>query len=172
MTTLYKLTDQLHRTRAGLSNETQWGEDVEHSAKGDSKNLCSDGWIHAYTSPILAVILNPIHADIDSPILWEAEGEIGKSDGCKVGCRTLKTVRVIPLPKVTTEQWVKFSILCAKRVYKDAEWGAWADAWLSEKDRSYGAARAAAEAAAWAAAEAEQSENIDLSAIAEAALQP
>ena len=164
MTTLYKLTDQAHRTRAGHDNETLWGVGVEHSAKGDAEqDLCSDGWLHAYTDPLLAVFLNPIHADINNPVLWEAEGEVGKSDGCKVGCRTLRTVRIIPLPKVTTEQRVKFAILCAKQVCKDEKWNAWADAWLSGEDRSSkaaeaaeaaGAAADAAYAAAYAAARA------------------
>ena len=174
MTMLYKLTDQDHKTRAGRHNEALWGPDVAHSAKGPAgQDLCSDGWIHAYTDSLLAVLLNPIHANIDNPVLWEAEGEVGKSDGCKVGCRTLKTVRIILLPEVTTEQCVRFAILCAKRVRNDAQWNAWADAWLSGKDRSYKAAEAAAwtveaaaEAAPWAA-----SKNIDLAAIAKQAME-
>lgn len=170
MTLLYKLTDQDHKTRAGYDNETQWGEGIEHSAKGDaSEDLCSDGWLHAYTDFLLAVLLNPVHANIRKPVLWEAEGYVGKSDGCKVGCRKLKTVRIIPLPKVTIEQRVRFAILCVKQIYADAQWNAWADTWLIGKDRSHlAAAKASAAAAAAKSAMAVRAERAALAARAAA----
>ena len=59
MTKLYKLTDQNHQTR----NNTKWGAGVTHTASGQG-DLCTAGWLHAYTSPLLAVLLNPIHANI------------------------------------------------------------------------------------------------------------
>src|SRR5262250_2167785 len=98
--TLYKLTDERGQTRGG----TQWGEDVTHEALGaDGRDLCSSSWIHAYEHPLLAALLNPIHADFQSPQLWEARGEIGKRDGqLKCGCRKLTTVRQIELPTITT----------------------------------------------------------------------
>jgi hypothetical protein len=148
MTTLYKLTDQDGYTRRNFPNACLWGEGVSHSGTGEG-DLCGPGYIHAYTHPLLAVLLNPIHANFHSPRLWEAEGEIAKSDrGLKVGCVTLKTIREMPLPVVTTEQHVRFAILCAKTVRTDATWLAWANGWLDGTDRT---AKAAARAAAWAA---------------------
>jgi hypothetical protein len=48
---LYKLTDENGQTK----NHTQWGENISHSASGDSnQDLCSNGWIHAYESSLLA----------------------------------------------------------------------------------------------------------------------
>jgi hypothetical protein len=142
MTILYKLTDEQGRTRSDEANETQWGPNVTHTAVGeDDDDLCSDGWIHAYLSPELAVLLNPVHAEFANPRLWEAEGEIGAAEGqLKVGCKTLTTVRELLLPEVTTEQRVKFAVLCAKAVYRERKWVAWANAWLSGKDRSADAA--------------------------------
>jgi len=143
---LYKLTDQDDRTY----NNTQWGEGVKHMASGKGE-LCTDGWIHAYTDPLLAVLLNPIHANIQNAHLWEAEGEIGMDDhGLKVGCASLTTIRRIDVPVVTTEQRVRFSILCTRTVYTETTWTMWADAWLSGVDRSAAAAWVAG-AAAWAA---------------------
>jgi hypothetical protein len=156
MTTLYKLTDKNGQTRGG----TQWAAGVSHSATGDKDQpLCSDGWIHAYEHPLLATLLNPIHANFSSPRLWEAEGEIGARDGqLKCGCRKLTTTREIPLPEVTTEQRIKFAILYAREVCKSKEFLDWSDKWLSGEDRTEKsaaeAARAAAEAEAWAAARA------------------
>jgi len=155
MTTLYKFTTQDYKTRKGEYNETLWGENIEHNASGIGE-LCSNGWIHAYLSPELAVILNPTHANIEKPILWESEGDIGKSDNqLKVGCTRLKTIRIIKTPKITTNQRVAFSILCAKSVCKDIAWNKWADAWLNNINRDTCADYAAASAAAYAAAHAD-----------------
>ena len=158
---LYKLTDENGMTR----DETQWGPGATHSGTG-AGGLCGPGYIHAYEHPLLAVLLNPIHANFRNPRLWEATGEIALRDGhLKCGCVSLTTLREIPVPKITAEQCVRFAILCAKQVFRDTAYTAWADKWLSGEDRSAWAAaeaaRAAAEAAraeaaeaAWAAAEA------------------
>jgi hypothetical protein len=140
MTKLYKLTNKKHQTR----NNTQWGEGITHTASG-SGELCSGGWLHAYTDPLLAVLLNPIHAAIKHPVLWECEGEVGKSDhGLKVGCARLTTIRQIELPVITCEQRVTWAILCVLGVYKYASFSAWAADWMSGKDRSEVAADRAA----------------------------
>ena len=148
---LYKLTD----ANAQTYNKTQWGEGITHEGTGEG-DLCGPGWIHAYTDPLLAVLLNPIHGDFKSPRLWEAEGEVGKEDlGLKVGCKKLTTTSEIPLPVITIEQKVKFAIYCALEVYQEPSFITWANEWLENKDRSRAstAAWAAADAtAAWAAA--------------------
>ena len=152
MNLLYKFTDANWETK----NRTKWGPGVTHTAPGAGA-LCTEGWLHAYLSPELATLLNPIHAAFKDPVLWEAEGEIGARDGqLKVGSAALTTVRTVEVPVFTMEQRVKFAILCAKAVYHDPDFVAWADAWLGGADRSYKAEAAAAwaEAAAWAAAEA------------------
>jgi len=146
MIKLYKLTDSCGKTWGG----TQWGPGVSHSGTGKGE-LCGPGWIHAYEHPLVAVLMNPIHARFRTPRLWEAEGEVGLRNGqLKCGCKTLTIIREIPLPSITTEMRVRFAILCAKEVCADLPWNAWADRWLSGEDRSEAAAGAAAEAA-WAA---------------------
>ena len=146
---LYKLTDGDGKTR----NDTQWGPGVSHSSTGEGE-LCGPGWIHAYEHPLIAVLMNPLHADFKNPRLWEAEGEIAIRDGqLQCGCKTLTTIREIPLPEITAEMRVRFAILCAKDVCAYLAWNAWADRWLSGEDRTQAAAEAArVEAwAAWAA---------------------
>ena len=138
-------------------NNTQWGENVTHEATGDiQKGLCSDAWIHAYTHPLLAVFMNPVHARIKNPILWEGKGEgEAKFESEKCGFRKFTTLRQIPLPEVTDVQKITFGILCVKEVYKDPSWNQWADKWLSGEDRTKSSANAAADAAAYAAAAAD-----------------
>src|SRR3989304_4485465 len=66
----YKLTDQQMRTYG----DCQWtlGEWKETSGEG---NLCGPGWLHFYTHPLLAALLNPIHANIQNPRLFRVEAE-------------------------------------------------------------------------------------------------
>ena len=148
---LYKLTDENHETH----NNTKWGEGVEHTADGKGP-LCSKHWVHAYEDARIASLLNPIHCNFKNPVLWEAEGEVGEKDNClKLGCTRLKTIKIIPLPEITTEQRVLFAIYCAKQVCDNKEWNEWADNWVSGEDRSEESAwdvEEAAAALAWAAA--------------------
>lgn len=145
----YKLTDEHGQTL----NNTQWGEGVTHTAPGNGE-LCSAGWIHVYTDPLLAVLLNPIDANFMNPILWKCKcSGASKSDsGLKEGWTSVATTRRLELPVVTTAQRIAFGILAAQAVCGDAAWAAWADAWLSGADRSRAAALAAASALAAAEA--------------------
>jgi len=156
VTALYKLTDENDRTYSGC----QWGEDVQHVTSGEGQ-LCGDGWTHWYTDPLLAVLLNPIHADfaLATAHLWEGQGTIGADDnGLKVGCTDGRTLRRVEMPRVTLEQRIRFGILCARVVYGGPGWNLWADEWLSGKDRTTTTAKAAmAEAAEVAARAAEAS---------------
>ena len=111
-TIVYKLTDNVGQTK----DNTQWGNNVSHTAKGDGKVLCSDGFIHYYTHPLLAVLLNPIHAKFESPRLWEAEAS-GKilDEPLKSGCKTLTTIKEIPLPEISRVQRIVFGFCVLRR---------------------------------------------------------
>jgi pyruvate/2-oxoglutarate dehydrogenase complex dihydrolipoamide acyltransferase (E2) component len=120
---LYKLTDINGKTR----NNTQWGENATVSLPHVvDPQLCSEHVIHAYVSPDVALLLNPIHADLDVATmqLWECEGDVVVSDWGKVGCFTLTTVRQIEFP----EWWknnkldviAKFSKRCAESAAANA----------------------------------------------------
>lgn len=197
---LYKLTDANGRTY----RKTQWGVGVTHKAADPGKGpLCGPGWIHAYEHPLLAVLHDPIHGQFGPYArLWECKTDDDRPlrDGqMKIGVRSLTTIREIPLPKVTTKQRVRYSILCAwKSLTGHREewvrmWRAWARRWLSGEDRSrdavaWGAAAwavtaststtttptctSAAWAAAAAAAEAAEAamKDLDLAALAEKAV--
>ena len=161
-----KLTDKKGQTHGGM----QWGEGITHTASGEG-DLCRPGWIHVYADPLLAVLLNPIHAKFTNPRLWEVEvaGRSKTDNGLKLGFTQVTTICEIPLPKVSVAQAVRFCILCTKEVCEELAWNKWAAAWLSGEGRSEAAAWAAeaaaraaraaaeaaaraAEAAAWAAA--------------------
>ena len=140
MATLYKLTRQNNTTSGDTTLE--WGAGVSHTATGPGTLLCSRDVIHAYTHPLLAVLLSPRYSDYENPKLWRCEGEVVADDhGLIVGVKTLTTIEKMPLPILTIEQRVKFAILCAKHICKREGCNTWADKWLSGEDRSPASAR-------------------------------
>ncbi len=145
---LCKLTDSKDKTR----NNTQWGENITHTTNGKG-GLCTNGWIHYYDSPLLAVLLNPIHGNFKNPHLWKVKvGEKTKKDnGLKFGSVSVTTIYRIELPKISTEQRIIFGILCSMAVYKNKKFTQWGKHWIDGTDRSWAAAWAAAEAAEAAA---------------------
>ena len=165
---VYKLTDQNLQTYGSY----QWEPGVARETDGEG-NLCGPGWLHYYHDPLLSALLNPIHADIADPVLWEAEAEgLHRDDrGLKGGCTRLTLIRQVDLPQITTEQRVRFGILCAKAVCNDRAWNRWADRWLDGSDMSVAAAWAAeaADRAAWAAAWAAEAADRAAAAAARAA---
>ena len=175
MTICYKLTNASGKSHG----ETQWGENVTHVATGNGMAFCSPDLIHLYSHPLLAVFLNPIHANFNNPLLWEAEAEIVASDnGLKLGAKRVTTLRRIPLPTVTTEQRVRFAILCALAVYEETKFKKWAEGWLANTDRTAETAWATAMSArataeAWAtamSARARAAKPLDLVALAQQAV--
>lgn len=143
MAILYKLTDRDGYTRRGMYNECKWSENITHRASEAGAKLCTAQVIHAYRSPLLAIFMNNLHANIEYPLLWKCIGDIVAEYCTKAGVKKLTAVRQIPVPTVSIIQRVAFGILAAKEVQTNAEWHLWADAWLSGKDRSWAAADAA-----------------------------
>ena len=147
MSTIYKLTDQKMQTHGGY----QWVLNEQREVSGTGE-LCTGGWLHAYSHPLLAMLLNSLHANFQNPRLFKAHGG-GKTkrDGqLKLGVTKLTLIEEMPLPEISTEMRVKFAILCAQKVIGKhcPEWSAWAKKWLAGTDRSERAAYAAADAAA------------------------
>lgn len=136
--TLYKLTSMFDKT--GPHRECQWGEGVTHKAPTRCPSLCTDGWIHAYRDPLLAILMDPIQGIFTSSLkfhLWLAEGTIGADDGTKVGCRTLTTLKRAPIPTVTPQERIAFALRTTMECYEDASVGTeWAINWLTGKDRT------------------------------------
>jgi len=172
----YKLTDQNLKTHDGF----QWELGKKVTTDGKMDSLCNKSWLHYYDHPLLAVLLNPIHADIPNPRLFEVKacGNHLKDSGLKGGCTEMTLVKEIELPVITLNQKIAFGILCSLEVFKEKKFINWAIDWLSGKNRNYEAAHAAhaahaaAHAAAYAAhaAHAAHATNINLIKLTERAL--
>lgn len=150
---LYKLTGQ--NGQAFLETE-RWGPGQTHDTLGED-DVCGSGWLYAYTDPLLAVLLSPMYGDFQCPKLWEAEGDgqVNSDFGLRIGVTRLTTIREIEPPKVTTDQRVKFALLCALEVYTEPLFGVWAKGWLHDGDREMERAGAVTIAARETAARAE-----------------
>ena len=85
----YKLTDQNLQTYNGF----QWtpGKWEQTDGKGE---LCTKHWLHCYNDPVLAVLLNPIHANVQNPRLFEIEvkGKKKSNQGLKFGFTRMRLV--------------------------------------------------------------------------------
>jgi hypothetical protein len=163
-----KLTDQDLRTY----NDFQW--ELEKTETIDTKGgeLCSNDFFHYYTDPLLAVILNPIHACIENPriFLVKPSGETKDDNGLKMGSKELTLVEEIELPEITKVQKIAFGILCALEVCKEPDFIKWATGWLDGSDRSTERAAAYSAAAYYAAYAARSAANIDLISLAKKSL--
>jgi hypothetical protein len=163
MSYLYKLTDEFGNTK----NQTHWAEGTRHEIakelRDSTQPLCSKHYYHAYENPLVAVFMNPSHANFRNPILWRATGWVSKRNGqLKCGCFTLRTLQQIPLPVLTTNQRVRVAIQCALKEPQTESFKSWAKNWLSGVDRTFKTVTAtqtaiyAAHAAVYAAANATQ----------------
>jgi hypothetical protein len=158
--------------------DTKWEIGVPITVTEAGNEMCSNQVLHCYNHPMLAVIFNPIHADIRNPKLFEIEvDKIVNTDGLKFASKSQTLIKEISLPEIAIEQKVEFAIRIAKLVCKDELWNAWADDWLAGKDRfnkvlalaTRDAGRAAGRAAADAAADAAYAANAAAYAAAYAA---
>jgi hypothetical protein len=196
---VYKLTTQDGYTRKGEDNETKWARGYKLSLPvKDNPELCTADVIHAYKNINLGLLLNPQHADIANPQIWECKGDICVEDWGKCGCFELTTINKIKNPTWYKDNsqmvQVAFAILCAESVlqhYEDkfpnddrprkaieaakqylktklAAYAAAADA--AADAAAYAAAAYAADAAAYAAAYAADAADIDFCDLADKAV--
>jgi len=101
---------------------------LELSGKGE---LCSGHWYHGYAHPLLAVLHAPIHVDVDYIKMIEIDvPEVYAPDQMKLGFTTGTVGKVIPLPKITLEQKIRYGIGCACSVYQKKFFRRWANSWI------------------------------------------
>ena len=150
----YKLTNQNMETHGGF----QWQIGKQEEIKTKGGDLCSKDFFHCYNNPLLAVLLNPIHADIPEPRIFSIDvgGESRNDNGLKFGFKKMTLVKELTLPTITNTNKVAFVIYFVLEIYKDPQFVTWATNWLTTPDRSAKApyttaSHAAPQAAAYAA---------------------
>src|SRR5690554_5411564 len=116
---VYKLTDENMQTYGGF----QYAIGVKAEATGRKRTLCTNGLLHAYEHPLLAVLHNPIHAYFKSPRLFKAEtnAKVVREGFLKLGVRSMTLIEELPLPELTVEHKVRYAIGCSLAVYRDPQ---------------------------------------------------
>ena len=130
----YKLTDQDLNTY----HWTHWYLNEWKETSGLEDKLCTSSWLHCYTSPLLAILLNPIHADIINPKLFkcEVEGKCLTDKGLKEGWTRMRIIEEMEVPQLSNINKIAFGILCALEVCKEEKFVKWANNWLDGSDRT------------------------------------
>ena len=134
-----KLTDENMQTYGGFQWEIGKVYEIDIDRQGNNMPLCSYSWFHVYFHPLIAVLMNPIHADFKNPRLFKCScsGYHQNNNGLKEGFTKVKLLKELKIPEITLTQKVAFGILCAKKVYKERKWNKWANEWLKGKNRSW-----------------------------------
>ena len=140
----YKLTDENMQTYGGFQWKLGKVYEIDIDLQNKNMPLCFSSWFHVYSHPLVAVLMNPIHAKFTNPRLFKCScsGYHQTDTGLKEGFTKVKLLKELKIPEITLTQRVAFGILCAKKVYKGTKWNKWADEWLKGKDRSWDAAYA------------------------------
>ena len=141
----YKLVSQAYTTHGSTLWRDAHGKWLTVAASGEGSALCTDGVIHFYDHPVLAVLFNPVHARISRPRLLKIRASRPVAhDGLKGGCKYARAVGELPVPALSLTQIVEFGIRVALHVYEEPSFRKWANGWLTDKDRSAAAAYTAA----------------------------
>jgi hypothetical protein len=100
-----------------------WEIGKTNKTTGQPDYLCSSGYLHFYHHPLLSVFLNPIHANIDNPRLFEAEvdGKLLDDFGTKGGCTEMTLVKELEFPNFELKHKFKTAIACASELLGNQE---------------------------------------------------
>jgi hypothetical protein len=128
--TRYLLTNADHTTWRG--NQIDTGRSVFSS--NSENNVIATNADELGDSPLVAIMLNPWHAQIDQQKMLEIE--ISQIDVVKNDPHINLLVRESELPSVTTDQKIVFGLMVIQEVYQKSVFNEWADGWISGSDRS------------------------------------
>lgn len=140
---LYKFT----KSDLTTYGNTKWILGCSKKTSGIHNELCNCSWLHAYEDPYVAVLLRSLHIDSSYNRLFKAEscGQFKVYYDGKCGVTELKLVEEIPLPKITSLQYVNIAAHACLEYYKLVnKWvennpvlDKWIQNWLKGKNRNY-----------------------------------
>jgi len=137
----YKLIErEAVKTENGGEKEEKfdWKLKKWKEVEGDKEffGVFSEGWLHCYSDPLIAILLNPINENIQNPRIFEVEVD-GKEayNNMKYAYKKMRLIKEVNVPKITLEQKVKFAVLCALEVCTDNKFTSWAKDWYGGKKR-------------------------------------
>ncbi|MEE8481990.1 MAG: hypothetical protein V3S12_01425 [Acidiferrobacterales bacterium] len=125
----YILADSDNRTRRG---DYIFPSGSSFSSQSSS-NIVSENASEIAATPLVAIMLNPWHAQLDNPKMLKMHFTTELDDTNDPIFRT--NVCEVPMPEATTDQKIIFALLVIKQVYKNTEFNQWAEKWITGSDR-------------------------------------
>ncbi len=123
---------------ADSANHTRRGSRIfpGHStfSSQTSNNIVAQNASEIGASPLVAIMLNPWHAQLEKPKMLElrfAAVAIDTSDPT-----ISMNVREVAVPETTTDQKIIFALMVISAVYKNDQFNQWAEKWINGSDRS------------------------------------
>jgi len=126
----YILADSANRTRNG--SRVFPGRSTFSSQA--SNNIVAQNASDIGASPLVAIMLNPWHAQLENPKMLELHFTSIAIDSSHPTIRM--NVREVEVPEITTDQKIIFALLTISEIYKNDQFNRWASAWISGSDRS------------------------------------
>lgn len=123
---------------ANLDNHTRRGSRIFPGSSSfssqASNNIVAQNASEIGTSPLVAIMLNPWHAQLEEAKMLELQfstTEFAASDP------TIKMhVREVVVPETTTDQKIIFALMVISEVYRNDQFNQWAEKWINGSDRS------------------------------------
>ena len=126
----YLLTDAENHTWRGSTIYP--GHSVFSSNTQD--NIVSTNADEMGESPLVAIMLNPWHSQLEQQKMLELE--FSQISVVKSDPRISMLVRETQVPSVTTDQKIVFALMVIQEVYKNEVFCNWSESWISGNDRS------------------------------------
>lgn len=122
-----KLTNRNLQTHNGFQWTLKEWYTIDPICRARTEHLCTTAWFHCYNHPIIAVLLNPIHADIEKPRLFRCnvKGMKKTDSGLKFGFTYMRLAEELTLPEVTAAQCNRLIRLCVSEIdqaKRDTSW--------------------------------------------------
>jgi len=99
-----------------------------------SSNIVAQNASEIGPSPLVAILLNPWHAQLDEAKMLELQFT---SAAFSASDPTIKMdVREVRMPEATTDQKIIFALMVIVEVYNNEQFNLWAENWINGSDRS------------------------------------
>lgn len=122
---------------ANSANHTRRGSSIFPGCSSFSSqapnNIVAENASEIGTSPLVAIMLNPWHAQLGKPKMLEMQFTTVAVDS---SAPTISMdVREVDVPETTTDQKIIFALMVISEVYGNKQFNQWAAKWINGSDR-------------------------------------
>lgn len=123
---------------ANLDNHTRRGSRLfpgnSSFSSQASNNIVAQNASEIGASPLVAIMLNPWHAQLDEAKMLELHFTTTAFTASDPAIKM--NVREVVVPEITTDQKIIFALMVIAEVYRNDQFNQWAEKWINGSDRS------------------------------------